>query len=151
MTVFFGILALSVLGGLWIDSWLRLPQITAWWRFVLAAVVFIPGIIATGSSVTRFFMSGGTPVPLAPPPKLITTGLYAHVRNPMGIGLFLVLESIGLFLGSPSVIVFFAPLPVLLYALFIVTVEEPELEIRFGEPYRDYKSKVPRFVPRLRQ
>ena len=88
-------------------------------------------------------------MPLSSPPKLIITGIYSHVRNPMITGAFLILSGTGFLLGSLSVIIVFAPLAVLLYALFIITIEERELEIRFGEEYREYRKKVPRFIPGL--
>lgn len=67
----------------------------------------------------------------------------------MALGGLLVLESIGFYTGSLSLIFFFAPLPVVLYALYIKAIEEPELEMRFGQEYVDYKKRVPMFIPRL--
>jgi len=69
----------------------------------------------------------------------------------MALGGLLILEGLGLYTGSLSLIVFFAPLPVLLYALYIKAVEEPELEMRFGQEYVDYKKRVPMFIPRLKR
>jgi protein-S-isoprenylcysteine O-methyltransferase Ste14 len=34
--------------------------------------------------------------------------------------------------------------------LFVALWEEQDLEKRFGEPYREYKKKIPRWVPRIR-
>jgi len=57
---------------------------------------------------------------------------------------------LGFYFGSLSLIFFFAPLPVVLYALYIKAVEESELEMRFGQDYVEYKKRVPMFIPRLR-
>jgi protein-S-isoprenylcysteine O-methyltransferase Ste14 len=66
----------------------------------------------------------------------------------MALGLLLMLEGLGFYFGSLSLIVFFAPLPVVLYALYIKAVEEPELELRFGREYMEYKRRVPMFIPK---
>ncbi|MBM3175407.1 MAG: isoprenylcysteine carboxylmethyltransferase family protein [Chloroflexi bacterium] len=150
--IFFGIITLFVLSASPVDNWLGLPHLPeAWWRYELATLVFLAGITIAGWTVTRFFLTRGTPVPTSPPPKLVTTGLYGYVRNPMALGGWLILEGLGLYTGSLSLIFVFAPLPLLLYALFIKAVEEKELEIRFGQEYRDYKEHVPMFIPRLRR
>lgn len=111
--IFFGIITLFVLASSWVDRWLNLPHLPeVWWRYALATIIFISGLLIAGWSVSRFFMARGTPVPL---------------------------------------IVFFAPLPVLLYALWIKAVQEPELEMRFGQDYREYKKRVPMFIPRFKK
>jgi protein-S-isoprenylcysteine O-methyltransferase Ste14 len=69
----------------------------------------------------------------------------------MALGGLLILEGLGFYYGSLSLIIFFGPLPIVLYALYIKAVEEPELELRFGKEYREYKKKVPMFIPRLKK
>jgi protein-S-isoprenylcysteine O-methyltransferase Ste14 len=69
----------------------------------------------------------------------------------MALGALFILEGLGFYYGSLSLIFFFAPLPVVLYALYIKGVEEPELELRFGRQYLEYKKKVPMFIPRLKK
>ena len=150
--IFFGIITLFVVASSWVDKWLNLPHLSeAWWKYTLAAIIFIAGLLLAGWSVSRFFMVKGTPVPTSPPPKLITTGLYSYIRNPMALGGLLILESLGFYFGSLSLIIVFAPLPVLLYALWIKAVEETELELRFGQDYREYKKRVPMFIPRFKR
>ena len=150
--IFFGIISIFVLSASPVDNWLGLPHLfEAWWRYGLAAIFFLAGCVLGISTVTAFFRTRGTPVPTNPPPKLVTTGLYSYIRNPMALGGLLILESIGLYTGSLSLIFFFAPLPVLLYAIYIKAVEEPELEIRFGLEYVNYKKRVPMFIPRLKR
>jgi len=150
--IFFGIITFFVYCSFWVDRWLHLPHLPdSWWRYAIAGVFFIAGLFLAVATVTKFFSTRGTPVPLSPPPKLITTGLYSWIRNPMALGMLLILESLGFYFGSLSLIFFFAPLPLVLYALEIKAVEEPELEMRFGEEYREYKKRVPMFIPWLRK
>jgi protein-S-isoprenylcysteine O-methyltransferase Ste14 len=150
LIAFFGLLVLFIYLGIWIDTWLGTPFITGSWRFIAAAVLCIGGLLLVGPTVFQHFMRKGTPVPLNPPQKLITTGLYAHVRNPMAAGAFLLMEAAAFLVGSLSDIILFAPLPLILYVLYIIYVEERELEMRFGQEYIDYKKRVPRFIPRLK-
>jgi protein-S-isoprenylcysteine O-methyltransferase Ste14 len=91
---------------------------------------------------------GGTPAPWEPIRNFIVLGPYRYVRNPMltGVILFLVAEAI-----------LFRSLPILLWALFFFVLntvyfalsEEPQLEMRFGQAYTDYKRAVPRWLPKL--
>lgn len=48
-----------------------------------------------------------------------------------------------------SIVCLWVPLLLLLNAIALKRVEQPELELRFGASYRDYKRRVPMFVPRL--
>jgi len=150
--IFFGIITFFVFCSFWVDKWLHLPYLPdAWWRYALAGIIFFVGIALGATTVTKFFSTRGTPVPTSPPPKLITNGLYGCIRNPMALGMLLILEGLGFYYGSLSLIVFFAPLPVVLYVLYIKAVEEPELEMRFGNEYVDYKKRVPMFIPRCKR
>ena len=78
---------------------------------------------------------------------LATDGIYAHVRHPQYLGLFILIVS--LLIQWPTILsVLMAPV------LFVVYVrlarrEEDELETLFGEAYRDYKARVPAFFPRF--
>jgi protein-S-isoprenylcysteine O-methyltransferase Ste14 len=150
--IFFGLITLFVFCSFWVDKWLHLPYLPdAWWRYLIAGILFVVGFVLAIMTVSKFFRTRGTPVPTSPPPKLITTGLYGWIRNPMALGMLLMLEGLGFYFGSISLIVFFAPLPVVLYALEIKAVEEPELELRFGKDYVEYKKRVPMFIPRHRK
>jgi protein-S-isoprenylcysteine O-methyltransferase Ste14 len=150
--IFFGIITFFVYCSFWVDKWLHLPYLPdAWWRYAIAAIIFFAGIALGAITVTKFFSIKGTPVPTSPPPKLVTTGLYGWIRNPMALGMLLILEGLGFYFGSISLIVFFAPLPVVLYAIYIKLVEEPELEMRFGKEYVEYKKRVPMFIPWLKK
>ena len=102
-------------------------------------------------SVSLFseYGGGGTPAPYDPPKFLVARGVYRYVRNPMMIGVILVLLGEAMLSGS---------LPVFTWALIFFQAclvlipfwEEPDLEHRFGEAYLEYKRKVPRWVPKLK-
>lgn len=101
-------------------------------------------------SVRRFAIEGrGTLAPWDPPRKLVVSGLYRYVRNPMISGVFFMILGEGLLLLSKPhlgwALLFFV-----INAIYIPLVEEPQLLHRFGEDYREYCRQVPRLIPRLR-
>ncbi len=89
----------------------------------------------------------GTPAPWHPPSKLCVTGIYARTRNPMISGVTFVLLGESILSGAILVFGWF-----LFWIGSIVVMtplrEEPELEERFGDAYRQYKKTVPRGIPR---
>ncbi|MFZ5922082.1 MAG: methyltransferase family protein [Chloroflexota bacterium] len=91
----------------------------------------------------------GTLAPWDPTQRLVAVGPYRCVRNPMISGVALMLTGQALFRGS-WVIALLAGTFILINHIYFVLSEEPGLEKRFGESYRDYKARVPRWVPRLR-
>jgi len=91
----------------------------------------------------------GTPVPFDSPREFVGTGPYRYVRNPMYIGGLLLLIGFGMFQLSVSVLLLAIGASLLAH-VFVVFVEEPGLERRFGENYRRYKQSVNRWLPSLR-
>jgi len=79
---------------------------------------------------------------------LVQEGIFAHSRNPLYVGnalvflgLFVVLNSwLGYLLGVPAMFVAY---------LSLVRAEEEFLAAKFGESYREYCRRVPRFLPKL--
>jgi protein-S-isoprenylcysteine O-methyltransferase Ste14 len=77
--------------------------------------------------------------------KLVTSGIYECTRHPMLFGLMLLPLGIALFLGLPSFIFFIAPLEAFFIFIMVITLEEREAYIKFGEEYLKYKEKTPLF------
>ena len=118
-------------------------------RFWIALVLVAAGLFVSVWSAALFVKFGrGTPAPWEPPQRLVVRGPYRHVRNPMITGVLLVLAAEALVLGSWLIagwmLVFWVG-----NAIYFPLVEEKGLEKRFGSRYRDYRSQVPRWVPRL--
>lgn len=107
-----------------------------------AALAFVCfGLFSASGALTL-----GRHFPFPDPEVFISWGPYKHVRNPMAMGGLTVLCGWGLYELSPSILLF-ASLMVVSMHLFVVYVEEPKLERRFGESYREYKRRVNRWVP----
>jgi protein-S-isoprenylcysteine O-methyltransferase Ste14 len=90
----------------------------------------------------------GTPAPIDAPKHLVVHGLYKYVRNPMYIGVLLVIVGAAVLFQSRRVLVYGAIVG-LFFHLFVVLFEEPLLRKKFGESYLSYCRGVGRWVPRL--
>jgi protein-S-isoprenylcysteine O-methyltransferase Ste14 len=148
---FFGLITLFVFAALRVDRLLDLPElIPTSLNIVVAVPILAIGLFLMIWSILNFVSVKGTPVPFNPPPRLVATGPYAHVRNPMLTGLFVLLFGLGVLLRSISLVSIFTPLFILLNLWELKAVEERELERRLGKDYVEYKKRVPMFVPRLK-
>lgn len=79
------------------------------------------------------------------PSTLITEGIYSHTRNPMYIGMFILLIGFGLSLGNLLTII--APLAFLVIVNFYHIPKEEELmKETFGETYLNYCRSVKRWI-----
>jgi protein-S-isoprenylcysteine O-methyltransferase Ste14 len=149
---FFALVAFFVLFPLWIDRVLSFPRLLSKpWGIGIAIPLLCIGLFFMSWSIANFFRVRGTPVPFNPPPKLVNVGPYAHIRNPMLTGVFALMFGLGFLFRSISSVAICTPLFILLNALELKTIEEPELEKRLGRDYIEYKKKVPMFIPRLRR
>jgi protein-S-isoprenylcysteine O-methyltransferase Ste14 len=108
------------------------------------------GLVLFVASLWRVTTEGkGTLAPWDPPREFVVNGPYRFVRNPMISGVILLLFGEALALRSfPHAI--WAVCFLAVNFIYIPLVEEPQLERRFGESYREYCRHVRRFIPRLR-
>lgn len=98
-------------------------------------------------SVAAFVKARTTVTPLAPEKasSLVTGGLYKFTRNPMYLGMLLVLTGIAMWFGSPlNVIVLIGFVAYI--TTFQIKPEEARLEEIFGADYRDYMQRVRRWL-----
>jgi protein-S-isoprenylcysteine O-methyltransferase Ste14 len=142
--------ALFFIAAYLVDRRLNLPSISYMpWTLIAGLILAVPASILLVWTWVQFLSAKGTPVPINPPRKLITGGLYAYSRNPMLLSIFLIVFAAGLLTGSLSLTLLFAPLFVLFFYFQVTLVEEREMELKFGRDYLDYKNRVPRFFPRI--
>ena len=96
-----------------------------------------------------FLVKGhGTPAPIDPPKELVITGLYNYVRNPMYVGVLIII--VGHFLWFKTFwMIIYAAVVFLAFYLFVTLYEEPYLKNTFGMAYENYIQKVPRWIPRI--
>ncbi len=112
----------------------------------LLLVIALPVLV---SAFVRFARDGlGTPAPVAPTERLVVTGAYRYVRNPMYMAVLSAIVGQGLLLGQ-TVLLGYAALVALLVVSFVRLYEEPVLRRQFGEEYEAYRRAVPGWLPRL--
>jgi protein-S-isoprenylcysteine O-methyltransferase Ste14 len=110
---------------------------------VLAA---IPGL----SAVQEFCERGlGTPLPYDPPRRLVTSGVYAYVANPMQISTVLVVSLLGVCVGSPWIAAGGA-IALAYGAGLAAWHEDAETAARLGRSWTVYRSHVRSWLPRWR-
>jgi protein-S-isoprenylcysteine O-methyltransferase Ste14 len=149
LLLFGGLLWLLIWGSLSTDRALGLPRLLPGAPGLVVGIVLLSaGMVACAWCVILFRRGRGTPVPFNPPQELVVAGPYAWVRNPMLTGVFASLFGLGFLFHSLSLVLVWTPAFVLMNAIELKLVEEPELERRFGASYHEYRRHVPMFVPR---
>jgi protein-S-isoprenylcysteine O-methyltransferase Ste14 len=99
---------------------------------------------------TAFVRRGqGTPIPINPPTRLVASGLYRYVRNPMYVGALLIILAEAAYFRSAWLVLYALGLWAVLH-IALVVFEEPQLKSRFGADYDQYLKTVPRWIPRMR-
>ncbi|MFN0025874.1 MAG: methyltransferase family protein [Acidimicrobiales bacterium] len=120
------------------------------WQFVVAAVIAAPAGAMAIQAVREFAVSGhGTPLPLDPPRRLVITGPYAYVANPMQVGGTFILAGWGVLVDSMAVVA-----AAVMGAVFSIGVaawsEGGELSQRYDQDWTRYRAGVRLWLPRWR-
>lgn len=113
----------------------------------LIGVLFLSGAVIALLGVAEFKKKSTTVNPHKPQNTsgLVDSGIYSFSRNPMYLGLFLVLISWTIYVGN---IFGLMVLPLFIWYLntFQIIPEEEVMEEKFGEDFREYKKRVRRWV-----
>jgi protein-S-isoprenylcysteine O-methyltransferase Ste14 len=125
------------------------PQIRTGFLAYLAFPLWLTGgVILLWSFWNFLHEGGGTPSPTDPPRELVAVGYYRYVRNPMYVGILLILIGHFLWFEYRSLLIYLLIVFVVIH-LFVTLYEEPTLKRKFGSSYEDYLRRVPRWIPRL--
>lgn len=145
-TLFFTVLGAGTITVL-VPAYLLGPEMRVGGVFCWIGV--LPIVVGTflyfWSAWTFVTIGRGTPAPTHPPRQLVISGAYRRFRNPMYIGVSLVLlgESI---LFCSKVLLCYTLLVSFLLHLLVVWNEEPALLKKFGAVYADYCRNAPRWI-----
>jgi protein-S-isoprenylcysteine O-methyltransferase Ste14 len=118
-------------------------------RVAAIAALVLPTTIAV-AAVQEFAERGqGTPLPYDPPRRLVTSGPYAYIRNPMQAGAAWVLAACAAVSGSAHLAA--AVVVAIAYSAGLAWWhEDEELDERFGQRWLAYRRAVPAWYPRWR-
>ena len=121
-----------------------------WLELTLAVVILAWGLFWLYWAVgTQWFVGRGTPVPLAAPEKLIVSGPYRIIRNPIQFGMVFCYFGLGILFGGLLLGLFCFAAGMLIGSPYHKYVEEKELVLRFGDDYLRYRERTPFVIPRL--
>jgi protein-S-isoprenylcysteine O-methyltransferase Ste14 len=116
-------------------------------RFGIAATLGLAGFALAAAGVREFRVARTTVNPLQPgqAASIVTSGIYRHTRNPMYLGMLLLLAGWGAALGRTWPLL---ALPVFVAYLnrFQIRPEERALEQRFGAEFSGYAARVRRWL-----
>ncbi len=131
----------------WMPGWLLIFPLN-YLAVVLSILSIVGGLYLLASTIRMFDRIGqGTLAPWTPAQKLVVHGIYRYVRNPMIIGVLLILLGESIFFGSIWLYLWFLFFLIGNHFYFIKS-EEPGLVKRFGDGYVRYAENVPRWIPR---
>ena len=133
----------------WLMTRWELPDSTAVWRIVVGVLLIVAGLMPAVHAFVQFAKAGGTPMPLAPPERLVVNGFNRYVRNPMYVGLLTAILGQALLFGSLGLMLY-AVIVWIITASFVRWYEEPTLSDRYGAEYEEYRRNVPAWLPRWR-
>lgn len=125
------------------------PDVLGAWQFSGLVLGAIGAAIAVSCILTFAIAGRGTPAPFDPPRRLVVTGPYRFVRNPMYVGAAMALTGAALFYQSWALMGYLLAL-VVITQLLVVLYEEPTLRRMFGDEYRAYCATTRRWWPTIR-
>jgi len=129
----------------WMFPTAVLREVLGFWpRIIVGGALFAVGGLAALMAERTFHRVGTNVPPWKPALVLAIGGIYEKIRNPMYMGLGLLVGGIGVALNSGWTLVLLVPAALLMH-YGVVLREERYLSAKFGEPYRAYLARVPRY------
>ena len=117
------------------DAWIR----------IVGVIIVVAGLALIFSALATFRRTGQDPKPWTPSPELIVQGPYRWTRNPMYVGLTCILVGLGLALNNLWFLLL-AAVALLVVHFIAVLPEEKYLNEKFGSSYKEYRTKVRRYI-----
>jgi protein-S-isoprenylcysteine O-methyltransferase Ste14 len=124
------------------------PPVWSGWHAAGAPLIAFGALLYLWCAWHLAMRGRGTPGAWDPPRRLVVSGPYRIVRNPMYVGVGSVVLGEALLFASFPVLRFFL-LGAAVVFLFVLLYEEPVLRRKFGDEYREYCRNVRRWIPRL--
>lgn len=142
------IVTVIVAAGIWCINqylnfgWAHLPHML-WLSFIFLGIGGVFGLLG----LIQFYRNSTSIDPHKPnkASDLVTNGIYSISRNPMYVGLLLILIAYGFYLGN---LLTFLMLPLFIWYMnrYQILPEEKVMEEKFGNEFQKYKSEVRRWL-----
>lgn len=131
------------------ESWQSVLQTPSWLAGFYLQGLAIPLVMGLSAAQEFAQRGGGTPIPLDPPKRLVTSGAYAYLANPMQFATALLWLGLGFWLHSVPVAA--GSLMVVIYGLGIGDWQEKkDLPAQLGPGWEIYRKEVRNWWPRWR-
>jgi protein-S-isoprenylcysteine O-methyltransferase Ste14 len=114
-------------------------------RLAIALLAAGAWLALDGAAMVFFHRAGTSMVPMNPTTALVTSGPYRVTRNPMYVGMAFFYVALSFAFGVLWALAFL-PAVIVIVDRFVIAREEPYLERKFGQAYRDYKARVRRWL-----
>ncbi len=139
--IFACVAATSGLLGWWVSAPLASPAVR--WPIGIVLALAAGGLV---TAAERAMHAAGTNIrPSQPALAIVRNGPFRFTRNPMYLSLCLLQCALGFFMNNAITLAFVVVLGSLLH-FGVVLREERYLEAKFGEPYRELKRSVRRWI-----
>ncbi len=140
-------LILSIMGTLFAALLLPMWNVSFIGQAHTSALLIIAGAAIPAIAIGSFWKADTTVLPheLDSMRSLVDSGIYSFTRNPMYLGMALVLTGIGVALGTPITLAI-TSLFVFVINRWQIRPEEQAMERIFGQQFADYKSRVRRWI-----
>lgn len=119
------------------------------WPIVIGLFITVSGQAIRGATIGLAYIVRGGKEGKVYAEDLVTTGIFAHCRNPLYVGNILMLLGVGILANSLIYLVFVMPVFIFIYQA-IVLAEEKFLRGKFGAAFEDYCKRVNRWFPSLK-
>ena len=116
---------------------------------IIGLIVTISGQAIRGATIGLAYIIRGGKNKKVYAEDLVTTGIFAHCRNPLYVGNILMLAGVGILSNSLLYVVIMIPFFLFVYQA-IVLAEENFLRNKFGEQFNNYCARVNRWIPSLK-
>jgi protein-S-isoprenylcysteine O-methyltransferase Ste14 len=135
----------GLVAGLIVTAWIPTQAVAGSIAWPVGVVLVLCGIALAASAISRFSSAGTTIRPDRAASQLVIAGPYRLSRNPMYVGLAAVY--LGIAIGTQSLwALLLLPVVLTIIRRRVIEREEAFLERRFGTPYRDYRTRVRRWL-----
>lgn len=114
----------------------------------LGLILSVPGVYLLGVSNRLLRARGHGANAFRLTKQVVEHEIYGYTRNPMSLGYYLAALGLSLLVGSTVLTLYVLVGLIPAHLFFLSFFEERELELRFGEPYRQYRQAVPFLIPR---